>query len=142
MFLGHIWNHHFAFSRCYFAYSWPISASILDYFHQDMHQFSAWDEFLHINHFYPKLWFSYFQGVFTVDCLHGWFKIKNYAWDRSDQKIQCSKCSRSVFWPLGLNSMLSFVYFFCLRKISNNSMNNICVMCLMGNTMTNRNESQ
>ena len=35
------------------------------------------------------------------------FKIKNYARDRSDRKFQCSKCSRSMFLPLGLNSTLT-----------------------------------
>ena len=33
------------------------------------------------------------------------FKIKNCARDRSDRKFQCSKCSRSMFLPLGLNSI-------------------------------------
>ena len=34
------------------------------------------------------------------------FKFKNCALDRSDRKFQCSKCSRSMYLPLGLNSIL------------------------------------
>ena len=33
------------------------------------------------------------------------FKIKNCARDRLDRKFQCSKCWRSMFLPLGLNSI-------------------------------------
>ena len=40
------------------------------------------------------------------------FKMKNCAWDRSDRTIQCSKCSRSMFLPLGLNSNRWVLFFF------------------------------
>ena len=34
------------------------------------------------------------------------FKIKNCVQDRSDRKFQCSECSRSMFLPLGLNTII------------------------------------
>ena len=43
--LEHFWNHFSIFRKCCFGHSKPFFALFLDYYHQDMHKFSAWVAF-------------------------------------------------------------------------------------------------
>ena len=65
LFSERIWNHHLRFRRCYFAHSKPIFASILDNFHQEMHDFLLGGSFI-----YVRWHLCYFSIFLLPPCVH------------------------------------------------------------------------